>query len=186
MPHTADGGRVGEAGHAILDQRHRLDLHPADAHWPLQPEVEPAFSELHLTLEVGVPSERLQPARRQHLGNQGIGQPGVDRDQYAGIFHQHEVEARLAPGVIELGQPAGPAGGQQVRQTPGVGQVSGDPVALDLSGDPKAVVVPSEWPFLSVMVRRTKRPAISGGNLTRPIIRRVAGMASDDLTTGGG
>ena len=142
VPCTPGGGSIGEPGHAVLDQRHRLDLHPACARRSLQPKIQPAFAQPHLPVNAVIAPKRFELARRQGLGKEGVGQPRVDRDEHASDIHQREVEACLAVGTFEPGQPADSTGGQQLSQPSRVGQVGSSGLALDFDSNPKAVVAP--------------------------------------------
>ena len=126
VPGAPQGRRIRKPRHAVLDQRHRLDLDGARARGAAQPEVQTAATQAHFPFETPVRLEGLQAARGEGLGDERVGQLRVHGDKRPGVTHQLQIEARLAFAAIHGGDPAGAPRRQQLAQTSGIGEIRGD------------------------------------------------------------
>ncbi len=110
---ATSGGGVGESRTTSLDQGYGLGLDPEGPCGCLQSEIDAALAKGDLSIEAAGGSEGSQASRLQGLGEEWIGQTGIDGDENTRVPDELKVVIGLAARASGGRQPARPAGCQQ-------------------------------------------------------------------------
>jgi len=94
----------------------------------------------HFAAQAGISAKWRETAVSEGFVHEVVGQPGIDRHPPSIGLYEAQLIAGLAPGFRPLNQEEPASWDEQLAQSPGIWQVGPDLPAIDLDGDPKAVV----------------------------------------------
>ena len=128
VPRSPDGGGIGKQRQAMLDKRHRFDLHQhLVAVLTLQQEVEAAVAARHLAPQRPAAADAAHASRAQQLLGQAVGPQCLEADPCPWRLrraHQDHGIARFPCGRgRHRAQPESGAWKEQLAQPPGIGQM---------------------------------------------------------------